>query len=162
MSERILEIDEQYVKALVAEMTKLQAENAKLEADIDHNRYMVKVSELPYVCKLEDTVVRLEAENAKLQANVDRLVGVNKELRDDLKDAHGGWAAYVDKSKAENQRQAAVIEAVKKLPVEEMVHVYPDGTPELEGYCMQAQGEWVAVIEALATLAALGVSDALE
>ena len=48
-------------------IAELEAENAKLEADIDHNRYMVKVSELPYVCKLEDTIARLEAENTDLK-----------------------------------------------------------------------------------------------
>ena len=36
MSERILEIDEQYVKALVAEIAKLQAENTALKWELAH------------------------------------------------------------------------------------------------------------------------------
>lgn len=44
---------------------------------------------------------------------------------------------------------ARLREAVKALPVEEMVHQYPDGSAELIGYQMQAQGEWVDVLAAL-------------
>ncbi|MEM9085343.1 MAG: hypothetical protein AAGB23_05420 [Pseudomonadota bacterium] len=47
---------------------------------------------------------------------------------------------------------AELIAAVKALPVEEMIHQEPDGSPTLLGYCMQAQGEWEHVKQALAKL----------
>lgn len=43
----------------------------------------------------------------------------------------------------------AVAEAVMKLPVEEMVERDNQGDPFLVGYCMQAQGEWDNVTQAL-------------
>lgn len=43
----------------------------------------------------------------------------------------------------------ALRSAVKALPVEEWVETGSDGSPELIGYIMQAQGEWDAVIKAL-------------
>ena len=46
----------------------------------------------------------------------------------------------------------ALIEKIKALPVEHWVQEGPDGEPVLVGYVMQAQGEWVAVNEAVAAL----------
>jgi len=42
-----------------------------------------------------------------------------------------------------------LVEAVKALPVEEMIEQGPNGELTLLGYCMQAQGEWDRVCKAL-------------
>ena len=43
----------------------------------------------------------------------------------------------------------ALRSAVKALPVEKWVKTGSDGSPELIGYIMRAQGDWDAVIKAL-------------
>jgi len=47
------------------------------------------------------------------------------------------------------ERLAALSEAVRALPVEDLVQTGPDGGPELVGYGMMAQGEWDRVKAAL-------------
>ena len=47
------------------------------------------------------------------------------------------------------EQLAALSEAVRALPVEDLVQTGPDGGPELVGYGMMAQGEWDRVKAAL-------------
>ncbi|MEN3973071.1 hypothetical protein WJS89_10365 [Sphingomicrobium sp. XHP0235] len=59
------------------------------------------------------------------------------------------WRGYVRAALAANPQVERMREALERLvakvdalPVEDMVHVEPDGSPTLLGYAMQAQGEW--------------------